>query len=181
MALLLAMATVTGCGEAGSSLAVRSTTTSASRTTSGQSTFPSCTAAQLTASGGRQGGGFQTAHGDVNLRSIAASDCVLNEVPTAVALIKEDGTALDVQYQPGMVTGQPLLLSPRGVADLIVSWANWCGANPGPLRIRISLPNGHGVIDSPFNGPPDYNYVPGCIQPGQPSTLQFVGYAGDEG
>lgn len=153
---------------------------SSSSTTSGN-VSAGCTASQLSAKGGRQGGGFQTAHGDVELKSIAPPDCFLGEVPSKISLTRSDGKALDVRYEPGKASGQRLLLSPSGVADLIVSWANWCGSSPGPLWIRISLPNGDGVIDAPFDGPPDYDYVPGCSNRSQPSTLQFLGYAGNQG
>ena len=153
-----------------------------SSSTAGDAARSSCTASQLTAiGGGRQGGGFQTAHGDVELKSVAPPGCFLGEVPSKISLVRTDGGALDVHYEPGRASGQRLLLYPSGQADLTVSWANWCGPNPGPLRIRISLPNGDGVIDAPFDGPPDYDYVPGCGNRSQPSTLQFLGYAGNQG
>lgn len=166
VALLLASSTViAGCS---------------SSSTAGGTVSSSCTASQLSASGGRQGGGFQTAHGDVELKSIAPPDCFLGEVPSKISLVRGDGKALDVRYEPGRASGQRLLLSPSGVADLIISWANWCGPSPGSLRVRISLPNGDGVIDAPFDGPPDYDYVPGCSNRSQLSTLQFLGYAGNK-
>lgn len=154
---------------------------SSASTSGGNESLPSCRASQLSATGGRQGGGSQTAHGDVQLRSVAPPNCLLDEVPAKISLVRADGSALDVRYEPGRPPGRPLLVSPSGVADLVVSWQNWCGPNPGPLRIRIAFPNGNGVIDAPFDGPPDYDYVPGCSQPGKRSTLQFLGYAGNEG
>ena len=154
---------------------------SSKSTLGGTANTPSCTASQLSAAGGRQGGGFQTAHGDIELKSIAPPDCFLGGVPSKIWLVRGDGGRLDVHYEPRRASGQRLLLSPSGVADVIVSWANWCGPSPGPLRIRISLPNGDGVIDAPFDGPSDYDYVPGCGNRSQPSTLQFLGYAGNQG
>jgi hypothetical protein len=153
---------------------------SSSSEAGGSTNAPSCTASQLSATGGRQGGGFQTAHGDIELRSAATRKCSLHEVPTNITLLRANGSSLDVRYERGNAPGSHPLLSPSGVATLIVSWDNWCGPNPGPLWIRISLPNRHGVIDTPFDGPPDYNYVPGCQQPGQRSTLQFLGYAANQ-
>lgn len=52
-------------------------------------------------------------------------------------------------------------------------WANWCGRPPGPVWIRVTLPTG-GVVTGPFNGPPDYNFVPPCVQHGQPSTVAVI-------
>jgi len=176
LTVLLTTAALTGCGASGPNTAESTSSTSAP-----PGSFASCTARQLSVMGGRQGGGFQTAHADVNLKGVTPPDCLLNSAPTAIALVKADGTTLDVQYAPGTVTKPEPVLSPSGVVDLVLSWANWCGTNPGSLTIRISMPNGAGVVEGPFNGPPDYDYLPGCIQPGEPSTLKFTGYSGAAG
>jgi hypothetical protein len=136
-----------------------------------------CTAAQLSASGGRQGGGFRTAHGDIDLRSVAPPECDLAP-PTAITLVNAHGKALDVRYLLDSASGSALAassLGPGDVTDLAVGWSNWCASDPGPLHIRITWSNG-GTTSSPFNGPPDYDYVPGCVNSKQPSTLQFIGY-----
>jgi len=176
LTVLLATATVTGCGASASN-----TGESTSSTLAPPGSFASCTAHQLSAMGGRQGGGFQTAHADVELKSVAPPDCLLSSAPTAIALVKADGTTLDIQYEPGTITEPVPRLSPGGVVDLVLNWANWCGANPGSLTIRITVSNGGGVLEGPFNGPPGYDYLPGCIQPGEPSTLKFTGYSGAAG
>jgi hypothetical protein len=59
-------------------------------------------------------------------------------------------------------------------ALLTVYWTNWCGRRPGPLRLRITLPGSGGVLVVPFNGPPGYSYVPGCVSPGRASTIAVV-------
>jgi hypothetical protein len=161
--------------------AAASTTGGATSTTLTQASVPPCTAAQLTARGGRQGGGFQTAHGDVELTRVGPSECLLDAPPDAIAIVRADGTTLDVRYEPGRATTPPLVLPPGGMADLTVNWANWCGPDPGPLRLRITLPNGGGTLESSFDGPPDYDYLPGCVTPGEGSTLLFTGYAGGGG
>lgn len=153
-------------------------TSSASKSTSTEASNSLCIARQITATGGRQGGGFQTAHGDVELKSISPPDCLLSKPPSAISLVNSDGTVLNVEYRAGTVA-HPLQLRPGGVVDLEVSWANWCGANPGPLTIHITLPAGGGTIVSSFNGPPDYDFLPGCVSPGEPSTLQFIDYLGN--
>ncbi len=58
-------------------------------------------------------------------------------------------------------------------ADLVIYWANWCGGPTGPLSVQVMLPAG-GKVSGPFNGPPDYNLVPGCLQHGRPSTVSVV-------
>ncbi len=46
----------------------------------------------------------------------------------------------------------------------MLTWLSWCGPRPGPLRISITLQHARQPIDGPFDGPPDYNFVPGCLQ-----------------
>lgn len=166
-----------GCGGPSTRAPKRSTTTTGPTTSIVQAQRPACTASQLAAMGGREGGGAQTAHGDVFLTT-AGPKCLLSGVPTSVELLQTDGTVLNVNYV--LITTPPapqsISLSPGGTVDLSVSWSNWCGPNPGPLTVRITLPEGTGTISSPFNGPPDYNYLPGCIFPSSPSTLDFLGY-----
>lgn len=62
---------------------------SSSSEAGGNASVSSCTASQLSATGGRQGGGFQTAHGDIELRSVAPPDCFLNEVPTKITWFEQ--------------------------------------------------------------------------------------------
>jgi hypothetical protein len=46
-------------------------------------------------------------------------------------------------------------------------------ALPGPLSVRVTLPAG-GEVTGPFNGPPDYNFVPDCLSPGHASTVEVI-------
>jgi hypothetical protein len=61
-------------------------------------------------------------------------------------------------------------------ADADLNWANWCHGDPGPLRVGLTLPGGVGAVESPFDGPPGYAYVPGCTASGRPSTVTFLGW-----
>ena len=64
-----------------------------------------------------------------------------------------------------------LAIRPGEVAGLTVTWENWCDPEiPGkkrlpPSALRITLANGTGHIDA------DYNAVPPCRDPKQPSTI----------
>jgi uncharacterized protein YceK len=49
----------------------------------------------------------------------------------------------------------------------------WCSKSPRPLQIRLTLPTG-GSVTGPFDGPPDYDLVPPCLVPGQPSKLGII-------
>jgi hypothetical protein len=65
-----------------------------------------------------------------------------------------------------------LAMRPGEVAGLTIGWMNWCDPKvPGkkrvaPSAVRITLPNGTGHVDA------DYNAVPPCLNPDQPSTLE---------
>jgi hypothetical protein len=69
-----------------------------------------------------------------------------------------------------LLSAAVLPASQPNAADLGVFWANWCGPAPGPLSVRVTLAAG-GVVTGPFDGPPDYDYVPLCTGPGAPSTI----------
>ncbi|MGO9206519.1 MAG: DUF4232 domain-containing protein [Candidatus Limnocylindrales bacterium] len=148
---------------------------SASPTGSPATGVASCAAASLVASGGRQGESG-IAHGDVAFTNVGDAPCSLSGAPAAVALVRADGTQLPVRLLPFTSPAGPVVvvLRPRAeqAAWLIVYWANWCAAAPGPLRLRITLGDARGTLDAQFDGPPDYDYVPRCDQPARPSTLQ---------
>jgi hypothetical protein len=123
---------------------------------------------------GREGE-MQGAHGDIEFTNVGSHPCVLRGLPR-VAIVQADGTSLPVQMvQTANLSLSPVVL-PSGrldAADLVVFWANWCGPPPGPLSVRVTLAAG-GVVTGPFNGPPDYNFVPGCVGSGQPSTVSVT-------
>jgi hypothetical protein len=123
---------------------------------------------------GREGEN-QGAHGDVELTNAGSRPCVLRGLPL-VAILRADGRSLAVRLvRAPNLSLTPVVLPPGRLdaADLVVYWANWCGRRLGPLSVRVILPAG-GVVTGPFNGPPDYNFVPDCIQRGQPSTVSVT-------
>ncbi len=137
-----------------------------------------CTAHDLRAlGGGRQGGGFQTAAALVQVENVGPTECVLAQAPSALSLVGAGGTAtaLAVTYRVGSAR-TALSLRPGAVAEADLNWANWCHGDLGPLRVRLTFPGGAGTVESPFDGPPDYDYVPGCTASGRPSTVTFLGW-----
>jgi hypothetical protein len=148
------------------------TTTSSSTTTAIPPGAPACPAASLTARGGREGGGFVgEAEGGVLLTNIGTASCILSGNPSVV-MLSSDGSQLDVEAAPPTNPAfPPVLLQPKGLATLIVYWSNWCGSPPGPLQIRITLSGDEGTLTGPFDGPPNYDFVPACRDSSQPSTL----------
>jgi hypothetical protein len=137
--------------------------------------LPPCKASVLRGHGGRQGENIG-AHGDVEITNAGLVACTIHGIPQ-VEIVGSSGTALAVRQAPPVnPAGDPLVLLPgqRNAALLTVYWANWCGRRPGPLRLRLTLPGSGGALVVPFNGPPDYNYVPGCISPGRASTIAVV-------
>jgi len=133
-----------------------------------------CSSAVLRIRAGREGEN-EGAHGDIEFTNVGSRPCVVRGLPQ-VAIVRADGRSLSVH----LVRAENLSLSPvvlpsgrLDAADLVVYWANWCGRPPGPLSVRVTLAVG-GVITGPFNGPPDYNFVPDCLQHGQPSTVSVI-------
>lgn len=132
-----------------------------------------CRATGLTASGGRQGDG-PGAQGDIEFTNTGRRPCLLRGVPQ-IAVVRAAGmTPLPVRARPPLYPLGPQAVLPPGQPGagwLVVFWTNWCGPSPGPLRLQISLPDHGGTLDSPFDGPPDYDFVPACLSRGAPSTI----------
>jgi hypothetical protein len=141
--------------------------------TSASASAPSCEAKDLAAHGGRQGAPFQSVEGSVVIVNGSTSRCVMH-VGTTFSLIQSDGVHLSVhELLPTNETPSIVLRAKRSTV-LTFFWQNWCRASPGPLTISIALAGRDGVVAGPFNGPPNYSAVPGCINKDKLSTLQLV-------
>lgn len=118
------------------------------------------------------------AHMDVLFSDDGSAACVLTGLPVAARLVRRDGSVLTTKLtsDSSNLVKAPVLLKPhaQNTGDLVLYWGNWCGPAPGPLRIQIALPMGRGTVSALVNGPPDYDYIPQCLQPNQPSTLQIL-------
>jgi hypothetical protein len=127
------------------------------------------------------GGGTGTAQGDVYFTNIGPTACSLSGTPISIALVRVDGSLLQITpQQPDQVSiGLPVTLLPGAAdaANLAFNWSNWCGTTPGPLRVEIMLPGGD-TVTGPLNGPPAYDFVPRCDEPSAPSGIeQLWGFA----
>jgi hypothetical protein len=134
-----------------------------------------CAAAMLRIRAGREGEG-PGAHGDIDFTDVARARCVLRGLP-AVAIATSAGNLLPVTLtRTAGVTAQQVLLAPgrADAAELVVFWSNWCGRAPGPLTVRVPLPAGSGTVTGSFDGPPDYDFVPPCLNAHQRSTVSVV-------
>jgi hypothetical protein len=130
-----------------------------------------CAPSQLRVRAGREGVN-ETAHGDIELTNAGAATCTLRGLPR-IALIRR-GRRLAVRPAPAPdLQLAPALLAPGQTADLAVSWANWCGSRAPQLSVRITF-SGGGSITAPFNGRPDWDYVPQCLNARYPSTISVV-------
>lgn len=133
-----------------------------------------CPARALSVHGGRQAGGFHGyAEGTVVLTNQTSVPCSLAGNPT-VSLLDAQGIALPLTETPATnPPSPPVSVAPDHTATLIVYWSNWCGASPGSLQVKVELAGG-GAVTGPFNGPPNYDLVPACIDDSQPSTIFVV-------
>jgi hypothetical protein len=137
-----------------------------------------CRMSKLRLAGGREGEN-ETAVGFIDFTNTGSRPCTLRGYPR-LALIWH-GRRLRVRdIRPRDLVLQAVMLAPgqAGAAQLVVQWGNWCGRRVRLLSIRITIP-GTGTVTIPFNGPPDYDYTPQCVQPGHPSQLLVMqAYAG---
>ena len=121
--------------------------------------------------GGRQGGGFGTALGSVQLTNVGTGSCVLSGLP-GVVLASSNGVALSTStVAPQSPRTNPLVVGPGGTGEFDFDWSNWCGPPPGPLDIEVTVAGANTARSGPFDGPPAYDYVPVCENSLQPSTL----------
>jgi hypothetical protein len=135
---------------------------------------PACTPPALRIRAGREGDG-PGAHGDIEFTNLGHHACALRGLPT-VTIATAAGKPLQVSpVREAGVTVLPVVLTPgrADAADLVVSWSNWCEGRPGPLMVRVMLAGGR-VVTGPFDGPPDYNFVPRCLDPQQESMIWVV-------
>jgi Protein of unknown function (DUF4232) len=137
----------------------------------------SCSASQLSSVGGWQGA-TQSMLGAISLSNRGATECELRGYLT-VAILDRQGAVLHVKTRHGTPqTGTPSpkvenVLLPPGKADaaqIFVQWFNWCGADPSPITVRLTLPDGETLGVPPGQDP---WAVEDCQSPAGPSVLQI--------
>jgi hypothetical protein len=135
---------------------------------------PACTAGQLQASASWQGATGSLA-GAVTFtsRSRATAPCFLVGYPT-IQLLDRHGRPLQLTADPrtGKAAPPPVLLRPGLAAQVEFAWRNWCGPNPGPVGLRVTLPPPHPGTLAPTVDPDiRRELTPRCDAPGSPSRL----------
>jgi hypothetical protein len=154
-----------------SAAATQPSASRSSRTTLPPTTLSACATSGLAIFGGRQSGGFVgNAQGTVVVTNTSSSACKLEASPT-IGLVGTEGI-LPVQQVPG-VSLSPVTLAPGASASFTIDWANWCQSDPGTTQISLGFPDGSSVR-GPFDGPPNSNFVPGCLNATQASTVSLV-------
>ena len=135
-----------------------------------------CHVARLTVSGGRQAGGaLGVAHVDIVITNTGRR-CRLLGAPEGITVLRARGHALALDLRRTQAANdRPVVLARRGRVYVALAWNNWCRPNPGELVVRLRLPGTSHALTGPFNGPPDYNFVPACLDRSQPSTLAVTG------
>lgn len=132
-----------------------------------------CSANDLVIRGGRESDGiFYAVAGYVQFTNDGRRACRLSGSPR-VSVLSRDGSALTLRYRisrRAVLTPRVLPAGLHWSAELEAVWENWCGADPGPLEVRVRLPGG-GSVTHGFNGPPGAALVPGCLDATKPSSL----------
>jgi Protein of unknown function (DUF4232) len=131
----------------------------------------SCVPSQLHVRAGREGVN-ETAHGDIELTNAGAAACTLRGLPRIALIRRGRRLAVRPTRAPDLQL-VPALLAPGQTADLAMSWTNWCGSRTPQLSVQVTF-SGGGTITAPFNGPPDWDYVPQCVDARYPSTISVV-------
>lgn len=145
-------------------------------------TIATCTASQLSGEGGL-GAGAGSSVGVFGLTNTGASNCELRGY-LSIAILDKDGTTLHLKtlHDPSPPITLPTL--PKGAhvvlpagkanaAQFFVDWANWCGANPSPITVTLTLPHGGTLVVRPYppdNGEPTW-LIPRCDYSGSPSDV----------
>jgi hypothetical protein len=128
---------------------------------------PACTADRLGATAGWEGATGSLA-GWVRLTSRAG--CRLGGYP-AIQLLDRHHRALPTRTgRAGGSQVTPVLVRPGTAATATFVWSNWCGPNPGPLGLRVTLPGGGTLVPAVDAGTPR-GLAARCDAPGAPSTL----------
>jgi hypothetical protein len=141
----------------------------------GASTVAACVGAAIRIRAGREGenGGV---HVDIEFTNVGHHRCMLRGVPRVIVL-RANGRPLPARIvRAGNLSLSPVALPPGkpNAADLVTFWANWCGQPPGPLSVRVTLPNGD-LITGLLSGPTSrYDLVPSCSSPRQPSAISVL-------
>jgi len=112
-------------------------------------------------------------HADVYVMNTGPLPC---ELPMLrhVSVLRSSGTPLPLRTPPsGPGTVHALELAAHQSAWLVLSWTDWCGGHLGRLSTKLTF-DGATVVTSPFDGPPDFNATPYCLDANRQSAIQIL-------
>jgi hypothetical protein len=133
-----------------------------------------CRPEWLAVHGGREGADG-TASGFVEVKNVGSVPCALWGAPD-VRLLARGNVEMSVQQRPAASPALgPVVVAEGNVAELTLTWSNWCRKSPDPVRISLKFPSTGGAVVGPFNGPPGYDFVPPCLGRAAPSAVQIDG------
>ena len=135
-------------------------------------TAAGCTIRKLRLAGGWEGAS-ETAIGLIEFINPGSRPCTLRGYP---GWRRSHGRRLRVRdIRPRNLVLQAVVLAPGNAdaAQLMVAWPDWCGRRMRRLSARITIP-GTGTVTMPFNGQPNWDHTPQCVQPGRPSQLEAI-------
>jgi hypothetical protein len=119
--------------------------------------------------------------GAISLTNVGGSECELRGYLT-VTIHNKEGAALEVEIRHGIAANliapppskaRTVVLPPgkARAALIFVQWRNWCGADPSPITVTLSLPDGETVAVPP-------GVEPWGVEDCQDSTAPSVLYIG---
>jgi hypothetical protein len=130
---------------------------------------PPCTPGRLGATAGWEGATGSLA-GWVRFTSREGAGCSLRGYPT-IQLLDQQGRALPTRTgRDGRSQATWVLVRPGAAATVAFVWSNWCGPQPGPVGVRVTLPDGGTLVPTIAAGTPR-GLAARCDAPGAPSSL----------
>ena len=151
--------------------------------TPGPGDLPLCDAANVALLASGWGGATGSMAGGVQLVSLAADPCRL-ENPTRVELLDAAGTTIATGPPSGARPPDQgaVEVAPGAVAGDILVWSNWCGTRPArPLSVRLTLPLAVDQVATPttlmatIDDDGLSSGTPRCDAPGAGPTLGPIG------
>ncbi len=109
--------------------------------------------------------------GNLHLINTGTTSCSLRGAPE-IEILDQQGNVLEVKVE-GPTGTETVGIAAAGRGQMItvpVWWSNYCGADPGPASLRVTLPGGGEVKATTGVS------VPPCLGETQPSTFRYTGF-----
>jgi len=112
--------------------------------------------------------------GALTLLNQSSAPCELSTTPVFEIV----GTTGVVMATTGPGKVENVLIRPGQVQSANLNWQNWCGADLRPLALHVILPNGGGVLSSPYGNAS--TMLPMCTDSSLSSDLLAHGSGGPD-